>query len=624
MPAHRTEPHLTVLPTPNRIVSRPLQRNQACTTCRSRKVRCDAKKPACGACCRSAAAHGEDPSIVVCRYEPNEETVEKPDQSLDPNPPKKLSAKIANLEDKIAEVEKLISQFELQSHSNYNGRASSSSLSRDISLTSIGSDFTTISDQSSSPSAALLSHDWPTSLPPRPLVSHLIHLYLSQPSGAGQVMIIDPSTFQASLHLPPLDPAFPFVGLIHAILAHALQRACFDPDGFLGIKRYWPQGQSAHAYHAECAKIKIEEAIANNTYLFQSLQALSIFSAYAYDVGRLVEAWVYSGLGVRFSSPLGINMLEHCHAYETGEKAKPRVLLAPPSSATEKYERAVAFWYTFQQDRFLAVSSGKPHAIEESDISSLLPIRPNTINYPIEPLSSHPLSLSHPHYFSIHGNDPDELQIELKATVLLGRVSDWLRRAPEPVGFNLKKVWNLPHNSIAVPDLRSQSSFITLDQQIQTFELSIPRKMLNLLQICNLVQSRILIRLIPSISIILLHECFITNGGLNDMAMERCLNASRVVLEVAYLVLGSSFDLKRLAPFTNFCWAVAARTITRAMVLRCDESLEEEVHVLISAISSQASYSDLAKSYAKAVAHGLETREKVYGSFVRLVQVEMG
>lgn len=46
-----------------------LSRNQACRTCRSRKVRCDAVKPGCGACRKTAGVQGRNPDDVVCEYD---------------------------------------------------------------------------------------------------------------------------------------------------------------------------------------------------------------------------------------------------------------------------------------------------------------------------------------------------------------------------------------------------------------------------------------------------------------------------------------------------------------------------------------------------------------------------
>ncbi|GAA6058599.1 hypothetical protein JCM10212_004010 [Sporobolomyces blumeae] len=45
-----------------------LTKGAACTMCKRRKVRCDAIKPACTACQRSARFKGEDPALVCCDY----------------------------------------------------------------------------------------------------------------------------------------------------------------------------------------------------------------------------------------------------------------------------------------------------------------------------------------------------------------------------------------------------------------------------------------------------------------------------------------------------------------------------------------------------------------------------
>ncbi|GAA5899886.1 hypothetical protein JCM5296_006206 [Sporobolomyces johnsonii] len=47
----------------------PLPKGQSCSTCRQRKVRCDAGKPACRACLRTARFEGRDLSTVVCQYD---------------------------------------------------------------------------------------------------------------------------------------------------------------------------------------------------------------------------------------------------------------------------------------------------------------------------------------------------------------------------------------------------------------------------------------------------------------------------------------------------------------------------------------------------------------------------
>ncbi|ORY73233.1 hypothetical protein BCR35DRAFT_150184 [Leucosporidium creatinivorum] len=46
----------------------PLNKGEACATCKSRKVKCDGIKPACSACKRTARFEGRDPELVCCNY----------------------------------------------------------------------------------------------------------------------------------------------------------------------------------------------------------------------------------------------------------------------------------------------------------------------------------------------------------------------------------------------------------------------------------------------------------------------------------------------------------------------------------------------------------------------------
>ncbi|SCV70690.1 BQ2448_3452 [Microbotryum intermedium] len=72
-----------------------LPRGSSCTTCRARKVRCDAGRPCCGACKKSAIAHGEDWSHIECNYA---EAVRRPKKT---NKVAELEAKLARLEEKL-------------------------------------------------------------------------------------------------------------------------------------------------------------------------------------------------------------------------------------------------------------------------------------------------------------------------------------------------------------------------------------------------------------------------------------------------------------------------------------------------------------------------------------------
>ncbi|GAA5930043.1 hypothetical protein JCM3775_004496 [Rhodotorula graminis] len=55
----------------------PLPKGASCQTCRTRKVRCDAGKPACRACLRTARFEGRDEASVVCCYDKRPVAVKK-------------------------------------------------------------------------------------------------------------------------------------------------------------------------------------------------------------------------------------------------------------------------------------------------------------------------------------------------------------------------------------------------------------------------------------------------------------------------------------------------------------------------------------------------------------------
>lgn len=92
---------------------KPLARNSACLTCRTRKVRCDAGKPACGPCVKTALLHGEDPRAIQCDYDsaltkgPSGSSYSS-SRSRSSVSSSKSKGKVGELEDKVAQLEAMI------------------------------------------------------------------------------------------------------------------------------------------------------------------------------------------------------------------------------------------------------------------------------------------------------------------------------------------------------------------------------------------------------------------------------------------------------------------------------------------------------------------------------------
>lgn len=307
---------------------------------------------------------------------------------------------------------------------------------------------------------------WPSSLPHPNVVSHVTNIFLNRTFPGGFRGMIDPAAFRTSLTKPPASAAFPHLGLIHAMMAVAYKTWGGDELAVQlnGGKRYWlkegepvlatpwasgPQvAKSAYElrreqekkerirevadYHIAWALRAVEESLAKGAQMFQMSQAVNIICWYFYLTARFVEAWIYSGLATRIATPLGLNHLENCNDYEQGKKLRARSLMPAPTTTADKFHRAMTFWLAFQADRFATASSGWPSSLDERDISTLIPSRPGTTGATLEPVNhrTHPLSLNNPDFFSVHPPDVEEFQMELKATVLIGRVASWLRRAP--------------------------------------------------------------------------------------------------------------------------------------------------------------------------------------------------
>ncbi|KAH8913513.1 hypothetical protein BT69DRAFT_1359044 [Atractiella rhizophila] len=112
----------------------PLQRNEACLTCRTRKVKCGAQKPRCHTCLRYAVSRGLDPSQVVCEYvQVSFGSGAKPGVGASPGARKdgqeereKRAERIKSLEGKISELERLLEIQSYQILLAYNGGAADS------------------------------------------------------------------------------------------------------------------------------------------------------------------------------------------------------------------------------------------------------------------------------------------------------------------------------------------------------------------------------------------------------------------------------------------------------------------------------------------------------------------
>ncbi|KAK4049546.1 hypothetical protein OIV83_004043 [Microbotryomycetes sp. JL201] len=584
-----------------------LNRGMACIVCRNRKVKCDGVKPACGACSRSAIAHGEDPSKIECNYDEDETKKRRRGAGG--------QAKVKELQSRIAELEGLLAQKQAGSQPSPSNASSmqfgSSSMSEalvnanlDMLLQASGQTASSAAPSvfSAAPTSAvsrsfgrvldvphhlpftassaslpesgersfleILYPGWPRDLPSPDLVNRLVNVYFSKNHAA--TGMINQQKFLAALSLPPNNSGFPHPCLIHAMIATSVRMVSADFFGF--ENRYWGSEATPADYHAKRARAHVEEAIAGGKRLLQVLQATILLCFYSYSAARFVEVWLGCGLATRIATPLGINHLKPASEYSGGflnAMRKPN-LLPPTDDQEELHTRAVTFWLAFMADRFSSASTGWATSLDESewysicttDVSTILPSCNGV--YSLGNTDTSVLSPRHPHFLISH--PPQHIQgfqLYIKAVILFGRIVNYLHRVPTSTAW---KVGN-PKAREPPVDVRMTPEFKQLDADAVSFRLSLPREYANMSPRVTDDNRLCLISALPHTATIMLHEPFATTKD-DDLSMTRCVMSAKAILEAIYGLFSTSFDVGLLCPFINFCWAIAGRTLVRQLAIQ--------------------------------------------------------
>ncbi|GJN90337.1 hypothetical protein Rhopal_003346-T1 [Rhodotorula paludigena] len=572
-----------------------IQRGNACQTCRRRKLKCDGVKPLCGACRKSAVAHGDDAQSIACIYD-------------DPNAPKKKRAspgsKVAALEAEIAELKSLIAQSRLTSPPVEAPPAASTSTSyapylsqtdgglpnpitnpnpvsftaktpyypmstasssptfgantMQQAFTSLYKPQETLRPDNLSPPATLNSMDltppvsppedpflevfypgWPRDLPTPALTLQLVEVFFSRPHiGSG---IVNPARFRTAMTLPPTSLGFPHPALIHIICA--LAGMMVSDDFFASEERYWRGFDKPSEYHAARCKVALEGKLGFGDTLFQIAQVFALLTYWCYTNARFVELWLYCGQATRVGTPLGLNHLrakddkgEEIPAFYKGH------LLSETNDESVLEERAMTFWAAVMSDRFASSSTGWACSLDDVDITTVIPAAGT--RYPRgEEIESSLNSLHNPHFFIAH---PQHLckppQLFIKAVVLMGKVVQFQQRAPyAPKQKNMSYGLNDP-----ISDIRQTDAFRRLVATVKGFISSIPREYqfpqcttaaepLDTLSVMRLA----LVHGMSHCSHILLHEPYVATLEETDQSMTQCMKSANEILNVVFAVLGT-------------------------------------------------------------------------------------
>ncbi|GAA5829950.1 hypothetical protein JCM11251_007945 [Rhodosporidiobolus azoricus] len=514
-----------------------------------------------------------------------------------------------------------------------NGEAPSftlpSDLDFDLSLPDI--DFT-------SSAWSLLPASYPPTLPSPPLLNRLLTVYFSKSHLACE--IINEARLRSSLLLPAGNPGRPLECLLHAVCATA---GLMVSEGFLeaeGEAKYWlregPDGKKSKSkgaaafseYHAKRAEELLQSSFDRGLNLLQIVQAAVLCVFCAYTTARFHDIWSLSGRATRLAVITGLNHLRPFHAKGTtpdrysghpsrggdrinsgrtkARRLREPAMLPPPKDREEAQERLYTFWAVLMSDRMTCAASDWAVTLVEEDVTTLLPASSadeafgdagakgwTEDEWFDSPLSS-PLCIHNPSFFFAN---PSHLvgphQLYIKATVLLGRVCTFLQRAPDPVGSG----YPLEEGR----DLRDEPAFRSLERTCTHFRQSVPRELQH--SYVHLTTGRIDERLVLAhamghVVVILMHEpfCLSPDITVQDESFTKCLEAAKAIVTSVYEISGSSYEIGLLASFLNWIWAVAGRTLVRALALasrRSDLSaashLAMDVKALIGAMEANKS-----------------------------------
>ncbi|KAF5375241.1 hypothetical protein D9758_000188 [Tetrapyrgos nigripes] len=550
--------------------SRPaLRRNQACRSCRRRKLKCDAARPHCGTCVKTwhaiisvpAPVGYAHPTEPQCSYDPVEGLTLAPD--ADP------VERIRQLEEQIANLKtQLNDQQAGASPSNSQSQAEGSNKSRSISPRP-SSEVKGISlpraalvldpqfrNDSSSPELRpvtsakdpfmeLLFIGWNTDLPDPATMNHYIDVFFRcDPCGS---RVLHKSSFLASMLLSPRDPGFPHSAILHAICASASrwtsQNVVVSADG--------TRRDSFAEFHAGKTRQYIDKTMASGEDIFSVMQACIILSWYFYQEGRWVEVWIFAGFQTRVSVPLRLN---YPGTFSTHGNNSPGAYLAPPKDLRDLESRRRSWWMTILFDRIASVG-GWIHAVDERDLGTELPLRNEDFESEI-PIPSNPQDLATPDVFIRHPPQyTDSFILLIKAIMLFGRVTD----------FNVRGSLRAPTAPSKNQNPFFLEGFRELDQLVfEDFLGELPHiyKTNNGITDApdggSLDTDLYMVHIIPHAATITLHNPYIDFNDPNCTSTQRCVHSARCILAAYYMLSATSLDITRLHPFVTICWYLAA------------------------------------------------------------------
>ncbi|KAJ6519924.1 hypothetical protein C8R45DRAFT_953273 [Mycena sanguinolenta] len=590
----------------------PLKRNQACHQCRRRKLKCDAKRPACSTCIRShahAVSHAPPgtqsqlPPAPECTFD---EVVEPPII----NEPSKT--RYEKLESRIQELEALLLEKEIESSKSTSpaNHSTSQFLAGDLDLllgsNNSFSDFisaATITSTSSPSSGSsprsssgleIVWPNYPPGLPNPDLLRHLVEVFFVFHPHANRVLHYP--SFMASLMLSPSHPRFPATPTLHAIcaLGSLYTAAVTSPphpdyskvalDEIFSARHRLKEARpdSFAEQQAKYARETADHLESIGDRLFELLQARTILSWFYWSHCQWLEVYMGCAHSLRIAVPLGLNVCPPFHSIT--HSIRPSSIILPARTVLEDETRRNVFWLAYCTERLHGSLNGWASSLDDEDISQLLPVRGDhfekgTLVTPPDRQWAHTrdLLLLHP------DNQTDSFVLYVKAVMLFSRVKTFNLRFRAKHFFGDSTMMS-PHSELLNPaepvDPRGSQAFIELDNIAASFRSSFPSHLRHPITGNVIDQHLYSACTMPYMSTILLHDPHANVRRSGCVSAVKILTAARSILDLAYAVYSTSFDMTFLDPFCTYCWFVAGRVLVRFLQAAMDANTPDQISTL--------------------------------------------
>ncbi|KAJ7235915.1 hypothetical protein B0H12DRAFT_1238654 [Mycena haematopus] len=523
----------------------------------------DAKRPACSTCIRSHAhtvAHAPPgtqsqlPSAPECTFD---DIVEPPTV----NEPSKT--RYEKLESRIQELEALLQEKEIKSSTSTAlvNHSTSQFIAHDVDLlltsnTSFDDFISAAAIASTSPpssgsspqSSSGLEMVWPNyppGLPNPDLLRHLVEVFFVFHPHANRVLHYP--SFMAGLMLSPSHPKFPATPTLHAIcaLGSLYTAAVTSPPH--------PDFSEVALDEIFSARHRLREGRADS---FAEQQA-----KYARETADHLES-----IGDRLFELLQVHSITH--------SVRPASIILPAHTVLEDETRRNVFWLAYCAERLHGCANGWAYCLDDQDVSQLLPVRGDhfekgTLVTPPDRQWAHTrdLLLLHP------DKQTDSFVLYVKAVMLLSRVKTFNLR------FRAKHFFG-DTNSAEPVDPRGSPAFMELDNIATSFRSSFPSHLRQPIAGNVVDQHLYLACTMPYMATILLHDPHANVRRSGCISALKILTAARSVLDLAYAVCSTSFDVTLLDPFCTYCWFIAGRVLVRFLQAAMDANTPDQISTL--------------------------------------------